>query len=221
MDEIVRRVRRYLPKGEGKPTEPKKASRTRTMSKGMKRSVITVIINGLIFLGCILFLSQCAPAPTRKPPIVRAVAQELPVRSTRILVYQKDQSYERDWHNLAEQEAIMWFQAKGLTVIERNRIHTALAEQSFSMRLGEDAKVLNAGKMLGAQQIVFLSVDYSYVTLRAIETETGRILWTGTASYPPDQFEGYGDITSPLVRKTLDAVWASLPNSSAPRGGMQ
>jgi len=169
-------------------------------------------------------------------PVFRGVAQELPKPDTRILLYHPNDTFlPSDEMSLAEQESIMWFQERGYTVVERSRINAALAEQTFSMRTGDDRAVLNAGRMLGAQQIVFVMADHKRVAFRAIDTETGRILWSGTGvreSLPrePGTWEvmyhwltrgstRYISRTQPppagdkeipiLVRQTLDTVWAS------------
>jgi hypothetical protein len=193
------------------------------------------ILSTISVLFCLVVLG-CASTPVSPPPAFRGVAQELPKPDTRILLYHPQETFvPSEELTLAEQESIMWFQEHGYTVVERRRIHAALAEQSFSMRTGDDRAVLSAGRMLGAQQIVFVMADYRRVAFRAIDTETGRILWSGTGvreSSPrePGTWEvmyhwltrgstRYISRTQPpapedkaismLVRQTLDTVWAS------------
>jgi hypothetical protein len=194
------------------------------------------IFGNLGVLFWLVVLTGCASPPVSPPPVFRGVAQELPRPDTRILLYRQRETFvPSDETSLAEQESIMWFQERGYTVVERSRINAALTEQSFSMQTGDDRAVLNAGRMLGAQQIVFVMADDKRVAFRAIDTETGRILWSGTgvretvprepgtwealyhwltrgstryisrAQPPPAEDRGI----SILVRQTLDTVWAS------------
>lgn len=201
----------------------------------LSRRDSAAFLGSIVALLWLVVLTGCASSPVSPPPVFRGVAQELPRPDTRILLYHHSHAFTPDEISLAEQESIMWFQERGYTVVERSRIHAALTEQRFSMQTGDDRAVLNAGRMLGAQQIVFVMADSTRVAFRAIDTETGRILWSGTgvretvprepgtwevmyhwltrgstryisrAQPPPAEDSGM----SLLVRQTLDTVWAS------------
>lgn len=110
----------------------------------------------------------------------------------------------------------------GVTVLERQEIDHVQAEQRFRLQHASDrdADLLHVGQLLGADQVVFveaterrtrfgLSIIPHYslsVAVRGVETETGRVLWSGTAttSAPlPDPDEGFSSLIQWAMARAL------------------
>ncbi|MDE3019583.1 MAG: hypothetical protein KGO52_16015 [Nitrospirota bacterium] len=104
-----------------------------------------------------------------------------------------------------------WMQDTGQTVIERARLQEVLNEQKIRLTNtpDDDAHVLRAGRLAGADYIIFAYVSVRQVTTqpmeddprfgglgiagptflisvsaRSVSVATGEIRWSGTASYP-------------------------------------
>jgi hypothetical protein len=110
----------------------------------------------------------------------------LPSPGTRAVVW----GLGRSDHDLSvENSAITWLQAHGLIVIERAQLEELFREQKISLLHGDkDAELLRVGKLIGANQIVFIktlavSRGYLYsVTVRGVDVSSGQILWSGQAT---------------------------------------
>jgi hypothetical protein len=86
---------------------------------------------------------------------------------------------------------------QGYTVVERARLERVLAEQNLRLSLAAGSiaqlneEIRRAGKLVGATRIIFADAQrelaYGHdvkaisVTVRSVSTETGQVLWSGTA----------------------------------------
>ena len=135
-------------------------------------------------------------------------------------------------HPGAVDTARTWLLKRGYRVVERAKLDQILQEQNitFTQTAKDHARLLQVGKLLGAQQVIFLETHLSkqqgedtdknstgergnnyvlynlVVSLRGIDSESGKIQWSGTAYYP-------GGINNPhegmnhLTRSALAKAW--------------
>ena len=78
------------------------------------------------------------------------------------------------------------------------------------MESGDAASLLQVGKLTGAKQVVLLQAYSDRVMVRAVDIETGSIVWSGTGEYVDAYSDFKARAAAPsLTRKTLDAIWKS------------
>jgi hypothetical protein len=188
------------------------------------RTALTFLSFGLAYL-----LLACTTAPPPPPkPVFRVAVQEFPSPGIRLIVLRAEKPpvyfSDDELHTAALHAATMWFQQHNLFVVDRGSLGQARREQALSLA-GDDSRQLRAGRLVGAQQLVLFKVGAEALTIRAISTETGQVLWSAEGVAPPLPrqsnwrqafgLDGTNDSTSQgypvsrLVRQTLDAVWAS------------
>lgn len=126
---------------------------------------------------------------------------------------QKDPQRIVIWSNNPAVSMVMmgWMQHAGHTVIERARLQAVLNEQKIRVTNtpDDDAYILRAGRLAGADYIIFAYVTigqataqpieddprfgglgmagptfHTSVSARSVRVATGEIRWSGTASYP-------------------------------------
>ena len=116
--------------------------------------------------------------------------------------------------------------------MERAKLDQILQEHNITLtHTAEDrARLLQAGKLLGARQVIFLEATLSKqqvddtnvtnnggkdgsnalyniaVSLRGIDSESGGIQWLGTASYPRG-IHNPGEGINHLTRSALAKAW--------------
>jgi hypothetical protein len=134
-------------------------------------------------------------------------------------------------HPFATAEAQRFLAQKGAIVVERENINSIQAEQRLRLlqTADQEADLLKVGKLTGAEHVIFvettaklaqfkMSIIRHYalaVSVRGVDTETGRIIWQGTARYsaPVNESEsGLGSLTTWAIERALcpieqDWVW--------------
>jgi len=170
-----------------------------------------------------LLLGGCA-AINPVLPVSDGFHDTLPDKNARLVVWGN--------HLGAVDTATTWLQKRGYRVVERAQLNQILLEQHITItHTAEDhTRLLQAGKLLGAQQVIFLETNLSkqqveetngtgedgkasnyalynlVVSLRGVDCESGEIQWSGKAYYP-------GGINNPsegmshLTRSALAKAW--------------
>jgi hypothetical protein len=110
----------------------------------------------------------------------------------------------------AEREAILWLEEHGLVVVRGSEVEKVFAEESISMQSASAVSLLWVGRLTGAKQVILLHAYSDRVMVRAADTKTGVIMWSGTGQYvdASDDLKAREHAKS-LTRKTLDAIWKS------------
>ena len=153
----------------------------------------------------------CVP-PAQRPSLAQGVAQRLSAPGTRLIVWDVNENKFDKKESKAVQAAILWLLQHDLVVIERSQIEKVLREQNLVLLHGSDESLLRAGKILDAKEIVFVSGDTSYAHLRSVDTETGQVVWSGSAKDRNSELHAaylHLDTTYALVNQALEAVWNS------------
>ena len=148
------------------------------------------------------FLTGCVSAPPASPPpstVIKVVAQQLPEKGTRVIVWDVANPH-RGGASDAAQAAIFELLAKEMIVTERAEIERLLHVQKFSLTHGGEDTILRVGRLMNAQQVVFVRQETGHVHLRGIDAESGRILWTGESWTVTPRYYRYGH--------TRYATWA-------------
>jgi hypothetical protein len=112
-------------------------------------------------------------------------------------------------NNTANSVATIWLQKRGLSVLERSHLDEILAEQQLRLvrSSDDDATLLHVGRMAGASQIVFIDTTLSAVSIRAVDLESGKIGWTGSAHYRDMRIKEPGDPSMKLTCQALATAW--------------
>lgn len=109
----------------------------------------------------------------------------------------------------ANNAAITWLQKRGASIVERTHLDKILAEQRLQLTYSSDEEgmLLQAGRILGASEIVFIESSPTSVSVRSVELETGKIGWTGRAHYRDMKIAepGIGNIN--LTCQALATAW--------------
>lgn len=153
----------------------------------------------------------CVP-PAKRPSMAKGVAQRLTAPGTRLIVWDANENRFDRKEPEAVQAAILWLLQHDLVIIERSQIERVLREQNLVLRHGSDESLLRVGKLLDAKEIVFVSGDKTYAHLRSVDTETGQVVWSGSAKDPNSELHvtyWHLDATYALVAQALEAVWGS------------
>ena len=179
----------------------------------------------LFTISVTLLLSSfaCAPLdPIR--PIANGFHHALPHDQARLVVW-GDRAGAID-------TATTWLLKRGYRVVEQAKLNEVFQEQKISLtHTDEDnGRLLHLGKLLGANQVIFLDTNFSQhqadeaysnayvgrassyalydigVSVRGIDIESEEIQWTGTATYSggiSNPQEGLGHLT----RSALAKAW--------------
>jgi hypothetical protein len=112
-------------------------------------------------------------------------------------------------NNTANSVATIWLQKRGLSVLERSQLDQILAEQQLRLvrSSDDDAMLLHVGRIAGASQIVFIDSTSSAVSIRAVDLESGKIGWTGSAHYRDMRIKEPGDPSMKLTCQALATAW--------------
>ena len=112
-------------------------------------------------------------------------------------------------NNTANSVATIWLQKRGLSVLERSQLDQILAEQQLRLvrSSDDDAMLLHVGRIAGASQIVFIDTTSSAVSIRAVDLESGKIGWTGSAHYRDMRIKEPGDPSMKLTCQALATAW--------------
>jgi curli biogenesis system outer membrane secretion channel CsgG len=134
-----------------------------------------------------------------------------------------------------------WLQKRGLAIVERARLQEVLNEQMIRLThtSDDDAALLRVGRLLGADLIVFVEagstksvasssemyvgayggygesssvpVHSSVVNVRAVDIQTGEVVWSGTARYPTMDTGAPEDSFVKLTCQALATAWGFRP----------
>lgn len=112
-------------------------------------------------------------------------------------------------NNAANSVATIWLQKRGLSVLERSQLDQILAEQQLRLVRSSDdeAMLLHVGRIAGASQIIFIDTTSSAVSIRAVDLESGKIRWTGSAHYRDMRIKEPGDPGMTLTCQALATAW--------------
>jgi len=112
-------------------------------------------------------------------------------------------------NNTANSMATIWLQKRGLLVLERSQLDQILAEQQLRLVRSSDdeAMLLHVGRIAGASQIIFIDTTSSTVSIRAVDLESGKIRWTGSAHYRDMRIKEPGDSSMTLTCQALATAW--------------
>ena len=112
-------------------------------------------------------------------------------------------------NNSANSAATIWLQKRGLSVLERSQLDQILAEQQLRLVRSSDdeAMLLHVGRIAGASQIIFIDTTSSAVSIRAVDLESGKIRWTGSAHYRDMRIKEPGDSSLKLTCQALATAW--------------
>jgi hypothetical protein len=112
-------------------------------------------------------------------------------------------------NNTANSVATTWLQKRGLSVLERSQLDQILAEQQLRLVRSSDdeAMLLHVGRIAGASQIIFIDTTSSAVSIRAVDLESGKIGWTGSAHYRDMRIKEPGDPSMKLTCQALATAW--------------
>ena len=170
-------------------------------------------MNLLCLLAClfVLAVSTSCSYLKGKPPeaVFRCVVKDFPTPGTSVMVWAIEQqsSYVGPEDRRAEHEATMWLREHGLSVVKRSQVEQVFSEQHLSMESGDAASLLQVGKLTGAKQVVLLQAYSDRVMVRAVDIETGSIVWSGTGEYVDASSDFKARASAPsLTRKTLEFV---------------
>jgi len=99
--------------------------------------------------------------------------------------------------------AMPWLQKRGFTLVERSYLNLVLREQKVRLtNTSEDeADLLQVGRLVGAEQIIFVHYAIGAVAVRGVNIQTGEVVWSGTAPIALG-----GDIS----KGTRDALTAAI-----------
>lgn len=165
-------------------------------------------------------------------PITDGFHHSLPKPGRRVVIW--------GGHSAATGTAINWLQRQGLHVVERVQIQKVFDEQRIQLTHTPDdeAQVLRAGKLLGADAVAFLdtpvtggsrtvggsfvygnaggsnldsaSVFSTSTWIRGVSIETGEVLWSATARYP-ESMANLDDVLARLTCHALATAWGYRP----------
>ena len=112
-------------------------------------------------------------------------------------------------NSIANSVATTWLQKRGLSVLERSQLDQLIAEQQIRLvrSSDDDAMLLHVGRIAGASQIVFIDTTSSAVSIRAVDLESGKIGWTGSAHYRDMRIKEPGDPSMKLTCQALATAW--------------
>jgi hypothetical protein len=141
------------------------------------------------------------------------VAQQLPEKGTRVIVW--DVANPHRGASDAAQATIFELLAKEMIVTERAEIERLLHVQKFSLTHGAEDTILRVGRLMNAQQVVFVKQEEGRVHLRGIDAESGRILWTGEGwtvtpryyRYGHRWYDRWGDEGAKITHAILAELW--------------
>ncbi|MEC4674722.1 MAG: hypothetical protein VST68_11080 [Nitrospirota bacterium] len=179
----------------------------------------------LFTISVFLLLSGFACAPLEPiRPIANGFHHALPHDQAPLVVWGD--------HSSAVDTATTWLLKRGYRVVEQAKLNEVFREQkiTFTHTDEDTGRLLQVGKLLGANQVIFLDTDFlqhladdtysnayvgranSYalydigVSVRGIDIESEEIQWTGTATYSggiSNPQEGLGHLT----RSALAKAW--------------
>ena len=110
-----------------------------------------------------------------------------------------------------------WLQKRGLVIVERARLEEVFKEQGLVLTYTPDREgdLLRVGQLVGAEQLVFTDhAGYSSASIRAVDVQTGKVLWSGSAYWPD---EVMGSPQEKLIRLTCQALataWGFRPTGN-------
>lgn len=126
--------------------------------------------------------------------IIKVVAQQLPEKGTRVIVWDVVKPLRGGGGSDAAQAVIYDLLVKEMVVTERAEIDRLLSVQKFSLVHGAEDTILRVGRLMNAQLVVFVNQEDGHVHLRGVDAESGRILWSGTGWTTNPRYYWYGQM---------------------------
>ena len=76
-----------------------------------------------------------------------------------------------------------WLQNRGFRLVERSHLKQIFREQKIRLtHTSEDeADLLHVGRLIGAEQVVFVMWAGDSVSVRGVDVQSGEVSWSGTA----------------------------------------
>ncbi len=138
-------------------------------------------------------------------PITDGYSKTLPTTQTVVTVW--------GGHPLAASTAVNWLNRRGVAVLEKSKVVAILKERAINTT-EDEAAILKAAKLAGVTQVVFLETPIfagsASVALRAVDTETAQVVWSGQAHYEIQVH--YMDSYLPdLTCQALATAWGFRP----------
>jgi hypothetical protein len=146
----------------------------------------------------LLVLCSCAP-------ITNGFHADLPKLATATIVWGDDLS--------AVGTATTWLQRQGLAVTERSLLANTLEMENMDLAhtLKDEAAILQTAKKMGVQEVVFVDRGGDdrapMISVRGVQTESGRVHWSGTARYDTFETRPPKDTLANLTCQALATAW--------------
>lgn len=138
-------------------------------------------------------------------PVTNGFHAELPKRATATIVWGDDLS--------AVGTATTWLQRQGLAVIERSLLAGTLDMENTDMThtLKDEAAILRTAEKMGVREVVFVDRGGDdrapMISVRGVQTESGRVHWSGTARYDTFETRPPKDTLANLTCQALATAW--------------
>jgi len=175
-----------------------------------------------------LLVSCLCLACARQPvlfPQTEGYHHKLPMAGSRVIVWTDE--------GRVPLIAVTWLHRRGLILIEPAKLQQVLGPETGSLTLHEEARLLQAGKLLNAATLILLdstvgtggdhgpvsvgegkghSRDKLYgdgsVTVRGVDVESGELIFMGHAEYPERLFVGDAkEMTGKLICQAFATAW--------------
>ncbi len=181
-----------------------------------------------------IFLIGCAHG---MKPVPSGQLTEMPYPGTRAIVWGS--------HTGATGQAVTMLQKFGLRIVERSRLQQVFDEQKLRMSntSADEGHLMKIGKIVGAETIVFVDVQMgsdvvsqsstqmrglrfasgsktetmynTNVAVRAVNIESGEVLWSGSAHYPRkinNPEAGIVHLTTAAIHRAMcpDRLWSNF-----------
>jgi len=162
----------------------------------------------MILSGCTTGTPLDAVIPG-EPPVVSGFPAATPARMKSAVVWGND--------TRTVNAALLWLQKQGVAVYGPSVLQQTLAKNAArdNLLLIDEASVLAAANEVGAGPVVFSDrVGDSrppMVSVRAVDTNTGRVLWSGNARFGSSQQMPSNDTLSVLTEEALMGAWGVKP----------
>lgn len=138
-------------------------------------------------------------------PVTNGFHAELPKRTTTTIVWGDDLS--------AVGTATTWLQRQGLAVIERSLLAAMPDIENIDLThtLKDEVTIFQTAKKVGVQEVVFVDRGGDdrapMISVRGVQTESGRVRWSGTARYDTFETRPPKDTLANLTCQALATAW--------------
>lgn len=176
----------------------------------------------------VLLVSCLCLACARQPilfPQTEGYHHKLPMAGSRVVVWTDE--------GRVPLIAVTWLHRRGLILIEPAKLQQLLGTETGSLTLHEEARLLQAGKLLNATTLILLDSTVGTggahdpmsdggkggtgrnklygdgsVTVRGVDIESGELIFMGHAEYPERLFVGdEKEMTGKLICQAFATAW--------------